>query len=72
MKPVHWLIVLIVLLVLFGASKLPDVAHSIGQSAKVLKKDLKDLQDEGSPTTPAPGLGTSASPGAGRDPNMTA
>ncbi|MFC7582010.1 twin-arginine translocase TatA/TatE family subunit [Schaalia naturae] len=55
MKPIHWLIVLIVLLIVFGASKLPDIAHSIGKSAKVLKEDLKDLQDDppaGTPSAP--------------------
>lgn len=60
MKPMHWLIVLIVLLVLFGASKLPDVAHAIGQSAKVLKKDLKDLQEDDGP---APAVGQGPGPG---------
>jgi len=46
MRPIHWLIVLLVLLILFGAPKLPDIAHSIGRSAKILKDDLKDLQDD--------------------------
>ncbi len=54
MKPIHWLIVLIVLLIIFGASKLPDIAHSIGKSAKVLKEDLKDLQDDPSAGGPNP------------------
>ena len=30
MRPIHWIIVLIVLLVHFGAQKLPDLARSIG------------------------------------------
>ncbi|QRV01701.1 twin-arginine translocase TatA/TatE family subunit [Arcanobacterium phocisimile] len=46
MKPSHIIVVIIVLIVIFGASKLPTIAKSIGQSAKVLKKELKELQDD--------------------------
>lgn len=45
-KPWHILVVLIVLLIIFGASKLPDIAKSFGQSAKVLKKELRELQED--------------------------
>lgn len=48
MRPIHWLIVILVLIILFGASKLPDIAKNIGKSAKVLKKELNDLQDDDS------------------------
>ena len=46
MRPIHWIIVLIVVLVLFGAQKLPDLARSIGQSAKILKKEMNDLSED--------------------------
>nr|WP_216378313.1 twin-arginine translocase TatA/TatE family subunit [Arcanobacterium phocae] len=45
-KPSHVLVVIIVLIIIFGASKLPTIAKSIGQSAKVLKKEMKELQDD--------------------------
>lgn len=49
LSAVHWMIVIIVLIVLFGASKLPDIAKNLGKSAKILKKELNDLQDDDEP-----------------------
>ena len=46
MRPIHWIIVLVVILVLFGAQKLPELAKSIGQSAKILKKEMNDLSED--------------------------
>ena len=49
MRPIHWVLVLIVVLVLFGAQKLPELARSLGQSAKILKKEMNELtQDDAS------------------------
>ncbi len=48
MRPVHILILLLVLIIIFGASKLPDIARNIGKSAKVLKSELSDLSEDGS------------------------
>lgn len=36
-----------VLLLVFGAKKLPDMARSIGQSARVFKGEMKGLKDDG-------------------------
>ena len=42
------LVILIgVLVLLFGAKKLPDMARSIGQSARVFKGEMKGLKDDG-------------------------
>ncbi|ADH92948.1 twin-arginine translocase TatA/TatE family subunit [Arcanobacterium haemolyticum] len=49
MKPSHLVVVIFVLIIIFGASKLPSIAKSIGQSAKVLKKEMKELQDDVQP-----------------------
>lgn len=46
MRPIHWIIVLVVVLVLFGAQKLPDLARSIGKSAKILKEEINDLSQD--------------------------
>jgi sec-independent protein translocase protein TatA len=44
------LIVLLgVLLLVFGAKKLPDMARSIGQSARVFKGEMKGLKEDGKP-----------------------
>ena len=51
MRPIHWIIVLIVVLVLFGAQKLPDLARSIGKSEKILKEEMNDLSQDSSSTS---------------------
>lgn len=48
-KPWHIIVLIVVLLIVFGSAKLPDIARSLGQSAKVMKKELRDLQDEDDP-----------------------
>ena len=45
-KPWHWIVILVLLILLFGANKLPDVATSLGQSLKVFKKEVKELREE--------------------------
>lgn len=44
-----WELVILVgiLVLLFGAKKLPDMARSIGQSARVFKGEMKGMKDDG-------------------------
>ncbi|GAA4156946.1 twin-arginine translocase TatA/TatE family subunit [Leifsonia shinshuensis] len=42
----HLLIVLAVVLLLFGAAKLPALARALGQSARILRSEARDLHDE--------------------------
>ena len=42
----HFLIILIVILLLFGAPKLPGLAKSLGQSMHIFKREVKSLGDE--------------------------
>jgi sec-independent protein translocase protein TatA len=42
----EWLIIIAVLLLLFGAKRLPDMARSIGQSARVFKGEMKGLKSD--------------------------
>jgi sec-independent protein translocase protein TatA len=39
-------IILVVLVALFGAKRLPDMARSIGQSARVFKGEMKGLRED--------------------------
>lgn len=49
-KPSHIIVFLIILIIVFGASKLPEIAKNLGKSAKVLKKEMKELTDEEQPS----------------------
>lgn len=40
------LLILLLVLVLFGARRLPDLARSIGKSLTEFKKGMKDVSDE--------------------------
>ena len=44
-----WEIVIIlgILVLLFGAKRLPDMARSIGQSARVFKGEMKGMKEDG-------------------------
>lgn len=46
LSPVHWLIIVGILLLLFGARKLPDLARSVGQSARVFHSEMRELSNE--------------------------
>ena len=52
MRPWHIIVLVIVLIIVFGASKLPDIAQNIGKSAKVLKKEMKELTDDDQKANP--------------------
>lgn len=54
MSPTHWLIVLGVLVLLFGAKKLPDLARSVGQSTRLFKGEMRGLREEEEKATAAP------------------
>ena len=60
LKPWHVIVLLVVVLLLFGAKRLPDLAKSVGQSLKIFKSEIKDLTDDDPPkpsTPPAPLVG---------------
>ena len=46
-KPIHLILVVVVLVLLFGAKKLPDAARSLGRSVRILKAETKGLSEDG-------------------------
>jgi sec-independent protein translocase protein TatA len=62
---VHWAIVIVVVLLLFGSRKLPDMARGLGQSMRILKAETRGLrEDDRAHTSPTPGQpGTTTPPG---------
>lgn len=51
----HLLIILAVILLLFGAPKLPALAKSIGQSMRIFKGEVDELKKDGKDDKPADG-----------------
>lgn len=47
LQPWHWLIVIAVFVLLFGAKKLPDAARSLGKSMRIFKSEIKEMQSDG-------------------------
>ncbi len=43
----HFLIIIAVVLLLFGAPKLPGLAKSLGQSLRIFRGEMKQMKDEG-------------------------
>lgn len=60
----HLLILLAVILLLFGAAKLPALAKSVGQSARVFKGEMKAMkaEDETAPAADATASSTAVDP----------
>jgi sec-independent protein translocase protein TatA len=42
----HLIIVLLVIILLFGATKLPALAKAVGQSARIFRSEVKGLKDD--------------------------
>jgi sec-independent protein translocase protein TatA len=59
LQPTHLLIIAIVLLVLFGGKKLPELGKGLGEGLKGFREGLKGVNE---PTAPAPTVQQSAAP----------
>jgi sec-independent protein translocase protein TatA len=42
----EWIIIAVVVFMLFGASRLPQLAKSLGQSRKAFKEGMREAEDE--------------------------
>ena len=43
----EWLILLLIVVLLFGAKRLPDAARGLGRSLRIFKAETKALADDG-------------------------
>ena len=50
----HLIVLLIVILLLFGATKLPALARSMGQSARAFKHEMKEMKADEAADKTAP------------------
>jgi sec-independent protein translocase protein TatA len=67
----HLLALLIIILLLFGAAKLPALAKGLGQSARVFKGEMKAMKDDeaasGDAASSTPADPTATTPTTARD-----
>ncbi|GAA2525634.1 hypothetical protein GCM10009860_01690 [Microbacterium mitrae] len=71
LQPAHLLILLLIILLLFGAAKLPALAKSLGQSARAFKGEMKAMKEDDATdaaTSAAPVVTSEAAPQAGATP----
>lgn len=54
LKGWEWLIIVALILLLFGAKKLPDTARGLGRSLRIFKAETKGLTDGGTTTENPP------------------
>ena len=50
----HLIAILVIVVLLFGAPKLPGLAKSIGQSMRIFRGEMKTMKDENGKDVPVP------------------
>lgn len=61
----HIVVLLVVIVLVFGASRLPGVAKAAGQSLKIFRNEMKDLGDAKKGDTPPTSTGAPEDGSAG-------
>ena len=56
LSPWHWAILAVVIIVLFGAKRLPDAARSLGKSMRIFKSEMHELHADGTDPAAAAGV----------------
>jgi sec-independent protein translocase protein TatA len=49
-SPMHWLVVLVVALLIFGPKRIPEIAKSLGEGIREFKKSMREGMAEPAPT----------------------
>ena len=49
-QPMHLILILLIVLIIFGPGKLPELGEGLGKSIKAFKKAMKDEKSETTPT----------------------
>ncbi|AGP30748.1 Sec-independent protein translocase subunit TatA [Corynebacterium terpenotabidum] len=67
------LLILLVIVLLFGAAKLPKMARSLGQSMRIFKSEMKEMKNDDKPAVEAPAAPSAEAEAARRiaDPTTT-
>ena len=67
LRPVHILILVLVVVILFGWKKLPDAARSLGRSMRIFKSEVEEMKNDGK--TPPSAASSETVRGETVDPN---
>ena len=51
-KPAFWLVLVVLLVLLFGAKRLPDLSRSVGRSLRIFKAETEGLRNDERPSNP--------------------
>ncbi len=65
-KPLELLIILAIVLLLFGAAKIPDIARSLGSSMREFKKGMGSSEDKAAPKAQIPEAPAKENPDSAR------
>jgi sec-independent protein translocase protein TatA len=63
----HWLVVLAIVMLLFGAGKIPRLAGDLAKGIKSFKQGMKDEEPNGAAPAASTGTGTAPPPVIGAD-----
>jgi sec-independent protein translocase protein TatA len=58
-NPLLLIILVLIIVLIFGANRLPGAARSLGRSMRIFKSEVKELKDDDK-SAPADGTGTGA------------
>jgi sec-independent protein translocase protein TatA len=62
LQPTHLLVIAILLFVLFGAKRLPELGKGLGEGLKGFKEGLKGVSDPAPPAPPTPNVQQNVTP----------
>jgi sec-independent protein translocase protein TatA len=54
LSPIHWLIVLAIIVLLFGGKKIPEVMRGLGEGIRNFKEGMHNTSSTQPPAPPAP------------------
>lgn len=52
-NPLLLLVLVLLIVVVFGAKRLPDAARSLGRSMRIFKSEVKEMKEDGKDATPS-------------------
>ena len=53
-EPSHFVVLLLLLVLLFGWKKLPDIARSVGRSMRIFKSEVSEMKNDGTQAKASP------------------